>query len=100
MDNAHDGGFYVPDRRPRWKRLLARLFPRTYFGDPFEPHDPSWAPGSMLTVVVVKVDWRDRLRLLMSGRIEIQVRQRTDVHVNRVQSQSHFTVEPPSFLER
>lgn len=98
MDNA----FYAPDPRPQWKQWLQqKLFPRQHFGPVFEPYDdPAWAPGECSTHVHITACWRDRLRLLISGRCEVQIRMRTDVPVGRIESRSNFTVQPPGLLDR
>ena len=92
-DQATGGAFYAVDTRPLWKRLLSRLFPMR---QPTIPDDlEGWAPSYMQTHVVAVLDWRDRLRVLVSGRIHVQTNTKTDVNVERMQSWSAVYVEPP-----
>lgn len=87
------GGFYARDGRPMWMRLLSRLFPSRR---PDIPDDlEGWAPSYMQTHVVVHMDWQDRLRVLVSGKVHIQTNTKTDVTVGRMESWSTVHVEPP-----
>lgn len=92
-DQTSGGAFYTVDTRPLWKRLLSRLFPMR---QPTIPEDlDGWAPAYMQTHVVANLDWRDRLRVLVSGRLHVQTNTKTDVNVERMQSWSAVYVEPP-----
>ena len=72
-----------------WDRLRWKLFPRAS-----RPEVAGDARTYITTDVRVDVDWFDRLRLLVSGRILVQLRTYTDVEVKQAQSVSVFSVEP------
>lgn len=91
-------GYYAPDSRSAWKRALARLWPRQRFETP-ESID-GFSPGYSLVQTVVHVGWGDRLRMLVSGRCDVQAHVYTDVRIRHIHSRGHFTVRPPVFLER
>lgn len=97
-ENEKAIGFYAVDRRPRWKRAIARLFPARHLGE--QPEREGFAPSTMLIRTVVTVSWGDRLRMLASGRCEVVTRTHTDVSVGRCVSVSQFNVNPPAFVER
>lgn len=84
----------APDRSTRWQKLLRRLFPRATL--PFLDTTPDFAPRYMSVYVVSVLGWLDRLRLLVSGRCEIQVRVFTDVDVGAAHSEACFSVMPPN----
>jgi len=87
------GAFFAVDTRPWWRRLLAHFFPT---GRAAIPEDlDGWAPSHMQTHVVACLDWRDRLRVLVSGRLHVQTNTKTDVQVSRMHSASAVWVEPP-----
>lgn len=89
-DHHFDGGYMAPDPRSLAQRLLHRLFPHV----PMEIGDePAFS-----TETTLMLDWRDRLRVLVSGCIRISHRHVTDVEVKRVSSSCVFFVESP--LER
>jgi hypothetical protein len=94
-----DGAFYAMDQRPRWRRLLSRLFPRDAFQGLDAP-TPGMCVGEIYTHVEVDLGWRDLLRLLVSGRAHIEVRLETDALVNKTRSRAMFTALPPKWLER
>lgn len=62
--------------------------------------EDGWAPGQITTNVFVYLDWKDRLRALVSGRLEVQTRIQTDVHVSRARSRSKVGVLPPGIGAR
>lgn len=90
--------FYAPDPRAGWKRLLTRLWPRQRFETP-ESID-GFAPGYSVVQTVVHVSWRDRLRVLVSGRCDVEAHVYTETTLRRVYALGNFTVRPPAFLER
>jgi hypothetical protein len=86
------GYFQIP-KRTLMQRLLRRLFPSQHL-PPIDPI-PEWARGESLTQVRVRVDWRDRLRLLVSGRACIDVRLMSSADHRRAESRAAFYVAPP-----
>lgn len=90
------GAFMAPDPRTRMQRLTRRLFP-TRCLQPAEDRD-GFTPGEVSLSLVVMFDWKDRLRILVSGCLRVETRSQTDVPVNRIESRSAIYVESP--LER
>lgn len=80
--------------------LMQRLWDRLGFGlrcpTPSSMEgDPRFAPGALMTVVKVELDWQTRLRILISGRVVAHTRTITDVPVNVAISRSTFSVGRP-----
>ena len=101
MNDKELHGLFAPDPLPRWKRWLQqRLFPQTAMAPLPEDNDPAYAPGETYSLVHVRLDWRDRLRLIFSGQFKIETRHRTDVTIRRISTRSNFNVSPPDVLQR
>jgi hypothetical protein len=83
----------APDERPLYQRLVGRLFPGRYLECP-ENLD-GFAPAYVINEVVTVFDWKDRLRLLWSGKLRVHTRIKTDVVVSRMESESAVSVLPP-----
>lgn len=84
----------APDRRS----LLQRFWSRAGFGAPHvaPPDDEDgFAPGGIVSTVITDVDWADRIRILLSGRVGVQIRIQTDVIVGTAKSTARFSVLPP-----
>lgn len=93
---SQDHAYFAPDARPAWRRLLSRLFPVPRSWHELDSDEPAgWAPGWLETHVVARLDWRDRLRVLVSGHVHVRTRTRTDVPVNRTLATSSVWIEPP-----
>ncbi len=86
--------FYKEERPTIWQRLG--------FGSCGTPDmdDLEDAEGFvvsyLITGVIVVLDWRDRLRVLISGKIEIVAATKTDVIVSKTLSRSKVSVLPPT----
>jgi hypothetical protein len=93
MNQNQGGAFYAPDTRNWWQRLLSRMFPARSV--PIPEDLDGWAPSYMQTHVVATLDWRDRLRVLVSGKVHIQTNTKTDVPVGRMHSDSAVWAEAP-----
>ena len=93
MSDMHSGGYYAPDTRNWWQRLLARLFPAKLVDLP-EDAD-GFAPGYTRTDVHIHLDLRDRLRTLVSGKLRVVVVSQTDETVAKMRSDSTFWVDAP-----
>lgn len=85
--------YAAPDQRSRWQRLKTRLFPARRV--PIPEDLEGWAPSYIETHVVSVLDWKDRLRALVSGRIHVQTRTKTDVVVSKMAADSVIYVEAP-----
>lgn len=81
--------------------LLYRVFPTRDLppSDSWEHPEPGFAPGEFGTSVVVYLDWRDRLRMLVSGLLRVEVRTATDCVVERAKSRSVVYVLPPGSMK-
>lgn len=87
-------GFFQEYRPTRLDRLWSRLG----FGDRYlaPPEDSDrWANSYITNVVTTRLDWRDRLRVLISGKVRIRSFIKTDVYVGRSEAESVFGVLPP-----
>lgn len=86
-----DGAFYLsPQQRPLLQRLLRRLFPAAAL--PMLEDEP----GSVTTETSACLDWRDRLRVLVSGRVHLSTRAYTELPAGRVlRTHVAFHVPPP-----
>lgn len=92
-------GYYAPDPMPRWKRWLQqKLFPQARLEPGGEDGNPAFAPGEAVIGCNVTLDWKDRLRVLVSGKVNVESRLRTDAPIARMQSRAQFNVTPPSFF--
>lgn len=86
-------------KRPLWRRWWFKDgFDETLFDWRSSDPQPSdwWKPGVLSSHVQVRVDWLDRLKLLISGKCQIDVYTRTDVIVRKCESRSTFTVLAPN----
>jgi len=85
-----------PQRFSLWHRLGfgEPAYPR--FDDIPDDH-PLYAPAFLATTSIVHLDWRDRLRALVSGRVMVRVSSKTDVTIRRVLSRAKTAVLPPSW---
>lgn len=86
----------APQRR--WQRAMKWLG----FGAPAHPaipdeidQHPGLAAGSFDSVIITKLDLRDRLRVLASGTLMQITRHKTDRHIGEAYSFSAFSVLPP-----
>ncbi len=93
MSEMHSGGYYAPDTRNWWQRLLARLFPARLVQLPDDAE--GFAPGYLRSEVHMRLDLRDRLRTLVSGKLRVVVVTQTDAHVEKARSGCSFWVEAP-----
>lgn len=91
----NDVAFMAPDRRPFIDRMWSRLGFGTAFADRADD-DLAYAPGYISTGVKVHFDWRDRLRILISGRVHVDCVTKTDVPVKHAYTNSCTSVLPPN----
>lgn len=101
---AVNAGQYFPidtvAPRPRsWRR---RLWSRLGFGarcvaltPGYDVANYGWAAGMISTTTYLHFDFRDRLRLLISGVAALDERHHTEIMVGRVESISAAGVMPP-----
>jgi hypothetical protein len=84
--------FMQPVPRTLWQRLG--------FGHAAVPREAlddrdGFAPGALITRNTIYLDWRDRLRMLVTGRLELVVASKTDKVVGQAVSWSRVSVLPP-----
>lgn len=72
----------------RWRRVINRAFPRAP-----QPEIDGEVRTYLTINVHIVIDWRDRLRILVTGRALVQVRAYTDVEVASATSVSTFSVD-------
>jgi hypothetical protein len=67
-----------------------------------EMHDdhPDFAPGALITDTFTYLDWGDRFRVLISGKINIESRTQTDVAVKYARTNTNVRVLPPTHSMR
>lgn len=86
--------FYLVHCPTIWERLG---FKGAYVPRPNEDEQaPGYAPSWMMCDTFVYLDWRDRLRVLWSGRIMVQVAIKTDVVVHKHSATSAIGILPPA----
>lgn len=85
---------YKLETPTRWQRTVRRLFPSRHFPIPPDAAAP-WMTTRNLTVL----DWPDRIRILVSGRLRCETRTTTDVPVNRCSSIAVAYVEAPTWMQ-
>lgn len=73
--------------------ITRQVFPHHYL-EPL-PDEKGFAVGDMLTDVFVCLGWMDRLRMLLSGKLQIQLRTKTDVMVTKAKSWSTVSILAP-----
>lgn len=78
-----------------WRWLGFRTRPSLPLADDTTFPDGFWAPGWFIIDVCCDLDWRDRLRLLISGRLMVHSALKTDVAITRSQATSAISVLPP-----
>lgn len=87
-------GYYL---KPSWKQ---RLGLRLGFTFPFDEELLDWrteerenfVSGALITRVRIHISWMDLLRLLLSGRAEVEISTKTDKIIERAESRSRFRV--------
>jgi hypothetical protein len=88
-----DHCYVTADDRTLLERFVDRLFPARHLDIPEDLE--GFAPSYMVTGVFARLDWQDRLRLLVSGKLHVEIRTKTDVIVSKMVSQSVVYVLPP-----
>lgn len=95
-------GFYAVHKPTSWERIVKFLgFGRHWDEALFEwrnqePQTGDWfVPSVFSTHTIVRIDWKDRLRILLSGRVEVICFSKMNVVVNRAESRSEFVVLAP-----
>ena len=92
-------------QKETWKDRLGRvLFPHTYLApwpeEGEDGHEPGWSAGDLTLEIFIYLDWKDRLRLLFSGKLSLRSRTKTDAPVDRAKTKSTCHVLPPWWRRR
>lgn len=86
------------DRRNWLQRKVARLFPPNMDKWPRTMGSPA-TPHGITTDTLVVLDLRDRLRLLLGGRLRVEVITMMDVKATNTHSVSALSIQPPKWTE-
>lgn len=73
------------------KRIAARLFPARTIAIPEDPEEPCY----LVQHVVVDLDWLDRMRVLISGRLRVEIYTKTGAPIRTHESTAAAWVEAP-----
>lgn len=95
-----DGGAYCAKQTIRQRIWQALGFHGRFSEELFdwrnmEPPEAGFAPSALHTETHVTLDWKDRLRALVTGHIRVDVYTKTDVPVGKALSRSEVAVLPP-----
>lgn len=83
----------------RFWRVMFRLFPVRSAGVP-EADPELYKEGHVMTTrIIASISWADRLRILISGQIAIEINSRTSVEVTHATSTSVLFVLPPGWKQ-
>lgn len=81
---------------PTWRYRLGRwLFPRLTLSP--APDVQGFASGEFVVTTIVKFDWKDRLRLMASSYLVVELRAQTDREVRKANTRAVTSVLPPWF---
>ena len=90
------GAFHSIDTRSCLDRFWSRMgFGQPHIAAPTEDELEGFSPRYMITDIVSRLDWRARIRALVSGNIMTKTITKTDVAVLRAHSVSKIAVLPP-----
>lgn len=91
------GNFMMAVERPWYERALIKLgFGWARVERPDDAEQEGFAPGYMLSSVRAVFGWRDRLRILVSGQIHVEVALQSDVIPLKLRSVSAVSVLSPT----
>lgn len=85
---------YAEYRRTIWDRLGFRQAARAPRPES-EEELPGFAPSWFVVGTRIRLDWKDRIRVLVSGNAHVDIAIKTDKMINRSLSSSDFAVLPP-----
>lgn len=94
-DDSHC--FYALDDKTFLERFIDKLFPESYLS---VPEDLEGVPIPFLkTTTTICLDWKDRLRVLLSGRLCVKSQIKTEVICRTAGTWSVTYVLPPRFRD-
>lgn len=85
--------FAAVSRPTIWQRLGFGRAGQEYFDD--LEGDPRYCESRLVTETVVHLDWKDRVRLLLVGRLHVVTCSKTDVPIERAVSRARASVMQP-----
>ena len=91
MNSEASYQIYKPTLRQRFFRWLGFRYHRVDLPDNIEATMPGW----MMTTCRVHFDFADRLRLLLTGKLHIDIRQATSQQVDSAVNTTSFEIIPP-----
>lgn len=90
-----ENGCATPSPRPLWQRVI-RWFFAPYEGYPWPPEDKKLDGERIITTeIVIALDWKDRLRMLVSGPVQVKLVIITENPPGKVESRANTWVVPP-----
>lgn len=87
---------YKPSLSERFQKFLG-------YGDCLQPdfeddpHAEGYTESYLMNVTLAHLDWKDRLRVLISGRLVVRVSTKTDKIIERSYSKSNISVAPVGY---
>ena len=90
-----DGCFYAVVKDPWLSKIWRRLGFRRAWVRRSSKAEGGFAEGYIVVESVTHFDWKDRLRILVSGRVQIEHAIKTDVAVMRSLVETDVAVLPP-----
>jgi hypothetical protein len=98
MEESHC--YYTEYKPTFWERVQKFLG----YGDCLQPDfegDPraieGYTESHLVSVTLVHLDWKDRLRLLISGRLVVRFSTKTDKIIEKAYSKSNVSVAPVGY---
>jgi hypothetical protein len=83
--------YHTPTRRERFWRWAGFVYIRTDLPDDIDLTHPGW----MITTALFKFTFWDRVRLLVSGDLHVEIRQATTQHVDESVNAISHHIRPP-----
>lgn len=87
---------YRPTRRERFWRALGFRYHLTDLPDGIDKDLPGW----MMTKCFIHFSMADRMRLLLTGRLHLDIRQATNVRVDEARSALSFRIASPGDVSK
>lgn len=96
---AHGGAFCAREtlrsRMWRWMGFCWPYDPALSDWRNMEPPQDGYAPGAFITETHITISFGDRLRILLTGHVAVEVSTKADVIPKRLTSRSRVAVLPP-----
>lgn len=86
-----------PDPSTLWQRIVDRLFPTLGLPVPTPEEMLGWAPNYATIITGAKLNWRERIRVLIGGRLKLVLQLRTDAPCARMATKIVCYPVPPEW---